>query len=85
MKKLIIQEIINPKMLLDLGFYRKDKELDNTWCHNELLVRNMILRYFDGAYHFEVIGTIQGIGSMNTMDELIDGFEFVTSGEKLVK
>lgn len=83
--KTITEEIINPKMLLDLGFQRSNDELDDIWLHPKLTVMDIRLHDFNGAYHFVVIGSITGIGTMETLDELIDGFEFVTSGQKLIK
>lgn len=79
------QEIINPKMLEDLGFTRRDIGNDEVWQHRELDVRNLLLHDFDGAYHFILRGSIQGLGTMRTFDELIDGFEFITSGHKLLE
>lgn len=68
-------------MLLDLKFSRLD-ETDEIWLHRELETRNLRLHFFNDSYHFVHIGTIQGIGTMVTLNDLIDGFDFVTSGEK---
>ena len=71
-------ELINSDMLIQLGFWRNG-DTDESFTHILLEARSMNLDFFDGAYHFVVFETSQGIGQMHTIWELLEGFQFVTT------
>lgn len=75
-------EYLRPELLGDLGFIRTGTD-DLSWRHTELEPFNLILvDYGNGSWHFaQRIHSMNGIGKMIWLDDLVIGFRFVTGGE----